>query len=108
MEIKKEETVNIIGKNYKGIDGPIRMRVHWNMEQGQYVLCKRFFGIGWVHFTIEECEDMIQILKRFNQDVLDLPDKYVSLKDICKENGIKHYDNPNEARNWLKDKWRKE
>jgi len=109
MEIKNSETVRIISKDSsEGNPGnPITMRVHWDRDTKQYVLCLRgvFF---YTHFTIDECEDMIQILKRFNQDVLNLPEKYVSLKDICKEKGIEHYDNPNEARSWLKDKWRKE
>jgi hypothetical protein len=64
MEIKRE-TVRIIGKNYKGKGNSIKMEVHWSKSNGEYVLCiPRLFG--WIHFTIEECEDMIKILKRYN------------------------------------------
>jgi len=64
MEIKSE-IIRIIPKNYKGHGNSISMRVHWDKDNGQYVLClRRFFG--WWHFTIEECEDMIKILRRFN------------------------------------------
>ena len=65
MEIEKAKKVWIIPKDYKGDNTAINMIVHWDKELGQYVLCMRRF-FGYVHFTIEECEDMIRILKRYN------------------------------------------
>jgi hypothetical protein len=66
MELKSE-TVRVINKNYKGRGNSIRMRVHWDKENGQYVLCiNNFFSFNYTHFTLEECEDMVKILKRYN------------------------------------------
>lgn len=46
---------------------PIKFKLHWDNDTKKYVLClERLFGYD--HFSIEECEDMIKILKEANKE----------------------------------------
>ena len=61
--IIKSEIVEIYPrKAKKGI--PMEFRVHWDNDLEEYILCRGI--INHLHFSIEECEDMLKILKEFN------------------------------------------
>jgi len=65
MELKIEK-VSLAPKGYKK-GFPLKLLVHYDKDCEQYVLCYRR-TFGWVHFTIEECEDMVRILKKYQKE----------------------------------------
>ena len=46
---------------------PIKFTLHWDVKLGEYVLCRpRLFG--YTHYTLEEAQDMVKILKEAKKE----------------------------------------